>query len=358
MDKGGIRVLGTHFIQRFEEYFPPFLAEKGDPVGLQIGTLNKDVKKIMVTLDVRPEVVKEAAENNIDLLIAKHPPLFRPASNLLDDFPQTHMYNELVRNNIAVYTAHTNMDIVENGLNDWFLEALNVKGTEFLTKTHELSYKKLVLYLSEDSKEDLEEKFLKAGAKETATFNVENLKMYVNKNHLKHKVKVKITVTYLETKEKAMLQVLKEMNVVDYDLYTTDLKKDYGIGRIGYLPEAMTVENFAKKVKETFHVKMLRVISKDLDKPVNKIAICGGSGEKFYPAALSKGCDVYITGDVYYHTAHDMLETDLSVIDPGHYIEYYCKEKMLHLFENWKKENQWDVDFSLSKVSTDPFTII
>lgn len=71
-------ISGRTFIQKFESYCPQWLAEEGDPVGLHIGTLDKPIQRVMMTLDVRPEVVEEAIKKKIDLLIAKHPPIFRP----------------------------------------------------------------------------------------------------------------------------------------------------------------------------------------------------------------------------------------------------------------------------------------
>ena len=68
MDQGGVDMLAKDFIKRFEAYCPLWLAEKGDPVGLHIGTLDKPIKKVMMTLDVRPEVVQEAIEKDIDLI--------------------------------------------------------------------------------------------------------------------------------------------------------------------------------------------------------------------------------------------------------------------------------------------------
>ena len=67
---------------------------------------------------------------------------------------------------------------------------------------------------------------------------------------------------------------------------------------------------------------------------MKRIAICGGSGEKFYPQAIAQRADVYITGDIYYHTAHDMQSAGLIAIDPGHYIESLCKQRFIEKFES------------------------
>ena len=160
---------GSEFIQRFNQYCPEWLAEEGDPVGLHIGTLNKEVNRIMMSLDVRPAVVEEAIEKKIDLLIVKHPPIFRPVSRLTTDDIQTKMYADLIKHDIAVFAAHTNMDIIENGLNDWFCGALAVFDTDYLIHTHTVSMKKLAVYVPQEDAKKMRQALAEAGAGEQET---------------------------------------------------------------------------------------------------------------------------------------------------------------------------------------------
>ncbi|MDH6365222.1 dinuclear metal center YbgI/SA1388 family protein [Enterococcus sp. PF1-24] len=266
-------VMAKEFIEVFEDYCPQWLSETGDVSGLQVGSLQKKLTKVMVTLDIRPQVVEEAIAEKVDLIITKHAPIFRPVAHLTDENLQSAMLLSLIKHDIAVYVAHTNMDIVNDGLNDWFCEVLTIEVDDFLHETHQVA------------------------------------------------------------------------------------NQTYGIGRIGDLAEAMPINAFIEKVKTAFQVADLRVVfptePKDL---VQRIAICGGSGEKFYHDALQKKADVYITGDVYYHTAHDMQSAGLTVIDPGHYIESLCKAKLVDKFNQWRAENHWDIEFIASKVNTNPFT--
>ena len=85
------------------------------------------------------------------------------------------------------------------------------------------------------------------------------------------------------------------------------------------------------------------------------MAICGGSGQSFYKDALAKGADVYITGDIYYHTAQDMLSDGLLALDPGHYIEVLFVEKIAALLNQWKEEKGWELEILPSQASTNPF---
>lgn len=329
-------MIGTEFIARFERFCPQSLAEVGDPVGLHIGTLGKPVKKVLITLDVRPEVVSEAISQKIDLIVAKHPPIFSPVSRLTDDNPQTKMYNDLIRHNIAVYAAHTNLDIVENGLNDWFCAALGVAVDNFLAPTAEVPYGKMSF--------DLPEK------PESLLTALNRLNIFVEHQEGQQEI-IFPRADLAEIEE--LFQTL-QIKILSQSSFI----KEFGLGRVGHLEQAETLENFAKKVKKTFDVKDLRLIAENPQKMVEKVAICGGSGQKFYHDALKQNADVYITGDVYYHTGHDMLADHMPVIDPGHYIESFCKEKLADLFDTWKTQENWDVEFIVSQVNTNPFTII
>ncbi|EHI68580.1 Nif3-like dinuclear metal center hexameric protein [Streptococcus ictaluri] len=254
-------------IERYERFCPLGLSMEGDVKGLQMGSLDKDIRKVMITLDIRESTVAEAIENGVDLIITKHAPIFKPLKDLVST-PQRDILLDLVKHDIAVYVSHTNIDIVSDGLNDWFCELLGISETSFLKEA----------------------------------------------------------------------------------------SQGQGIGRIGVIPE-QSLEDLAKKVKETFGLDAVRLVRYDQENPmVSKIAICGGSGDDFYSDALAKGAQVYITGDIYYHTAQEMLTEGLFGIDPGHHIEVLFISKLLEKCEQWKTENAWDVHFIGSQISTNPFS--
>ncbi len=103
----------SEVIKRYEAYCPQEFSMKGDSRGLQIGTLDKDIQKVMVALDIREETVAEAIEKDVDLIIVKHAPIFRPIEDLVASRPQNQIYINLIKHDIAVYVSHTNIDIVE-----------------------------------------------------------------------------------------------------------------------------------------------------------------------------------------------------------------------------------------------------
>ena len=139
--------------------------------------------------------------------------------------------------------------------------------------------------------------------------------------------------------------------------YLQETGSERGIGRIGNIP-TQTFGDFAQHVKHVFGLDSLRMVhyqENDLQKPISRVAICGGSGQSFYKDALAKGAEVYITGDIYYHTAQDMLSDGLLALDPGHYIEVLFVERIAALLNEWKKENAWSLEVIASRASTNPF---
>ena len=123
---------GQSIIQIFEQLAPKHIAVPDDRIGLLVGTLNKEVKKIMLTLDILEEVVDEAIEKEVDLIIAHHAVIFKPLKNLRTDLPQGRIYEKLLKHNIAVYIAHTNLDSAEGGVNVVLANKLPLKNVEIL----------------------------------------------------------------------------------------------------------------------------------------------------------------------------------------------------------------------------------
>ncbi|MBP2057062.1 dinuclear metal center YbgI/SA1388 family protein [Lactobacillus colini] len=117
-------------VERLRKDFPEDIASKGDPVGIQIGSFDQKVTNIMTTLDVRPQVVKEAVEKGVDFIISHHPVMFRPAKNLDYSDPQNLMYADIIKNGITVYSIHTNSDKAQDGSSDWEAEELGLQDVK------------------------------------------------------------------------------------------------------------------------------------------------------------------------------------------------------------------------------------
>ena len=113
---------GNEIIQLFEQFAPKHLALDGDKIGLLIGTLNKPVKNILIALDVTDEVVDEAIEKNVQLIISHHPLIYHPLKTIRTEDAYGNIITKLIKHDIAVYAAHTNLDIADGGVNDMLCE--------------------------------------------------------------------------------------------------------------------------------------------------------------------------------------------------------------------------------------------
>jgi len=126
-------------ITRFlETGYPRSLAYDWDNVGLQVGTLNKPVKRVLVTLDVTKDVVREAIEKKADLIISHHPLIFQPIGSVQFETPKGWIIKELVKKDIALYSMHTNFDVAENGMNDRLANKLGLRNTGLLDEEYSI----------------------------------------------------------------------------------------------------------------------------------------------------------------------------------------------------------------------------
>ncbi|TMU85567.1 Nif3-like dinuclear metal center hexameric protein [Bacillus sp. BHET2] len=367
-------VNGHEIIQLFEEFSPKHLAEEGDPIGLQIGKLNEKVDNVMITLDVLDNVVDEAIKNNVKLIIAHHPPLFRPLKTLQTGTYQGRMIEKLIKHDIAVYAAHTNLDVATGGVNDLLADMLKLKDHSVLVPTYSEELRKLVVYIPKENGEELRKALGKAGAGHIGnyshcTFSTEGQGRFLpeegtNPHIGKQGVPEEVEEEKVETVYPISLQnkVLKAMfthhpyEEVAYDIYS--LKNGspaLGLGRIGYLPNEMNLAEFALHVKKTFGMDGVRVIGNGEAK-VKKVAVLGGDGNKFIGKAKRQGADVFVSGDIYYHTAHDAMMMGLNVVDAGHHIEKVMREGVAEYLTKKCSDKGYIVNIFASKSETNPFT--
>lgn len=367
---------GQHIIQLFEQFSPKKYAMEGDKIGLQIGTLNKPVRRIMVTLDVLEEVVDEAIEKNVDLIVAHHPPIFRPLKQLATDRPQGRIIEKLIKHNIAVYAAHTNLDVAVGGVNDLLAEKLRLKNTTVFVPTYTENLKKLVVFVPEDYANHVREAIGEAGAGfignySHCTFNTEGIGTFKpldgtnpfigEKGKLEHVKEVRIESVFPSSMQAKVVRAMLKAHPyeeVAYDIYSLENEgESFGLGRIGELEKEMTLEQFAEHVKMSFQVERVRVVG-TLSSTVKKVAVLGGDGNKFVHQAKMSGADVYVTGDIYYHVAHDAMMLGLNIVDPGHHMEKVMKEGVTKILSELCEKEGLQVEIFPSEPSTDPFTFI
>ena len=369
------KINGHEIIQLFEQFSPKQYAMEGDRIGLQVGRLNKPVHRVMIALDVLEEVVDEAIEKEVDLIIAHHPLIYRPLKNIMTDQMPGRMIEKLLKHDITVYAAHTNLDVAKGGVNDLLAEALELSNTEVLVPTHEIHLKKLVVYVPTEQCEQVKEALGNAGAGAIGNYShclfsssgigqflpEENANPYIgDKGKLEQVNEERIETLFPDYLEKKIVQAMIKAHPyeeVAYDIYRVDNKgESLGLGRIGEIQE-VTLGEFANIVKNALDVPTVRVVG-DLQSKVRKVAVLGGDGNKYISSAKYKGADVYITGDLYYHVAHDAMMMGLNVIDPGHNVEKIMKKGVANYLTKVSVEKGYDVSIFPSEQQTDPFQFV
>lgn len=359
-------------INKIEQWAPPYLAYDWDNVGLQIGSKTDKTKKVMVTLDVVEAVVDEAIDHGVNLIIAHHPLLFKPFHTIDFDSVKGKVIKKIITHQITVYAAHTNLDIAQGGVNDLLSDTLQLNKKSHLVTTYEEKLYKLVVYVPKTHANTLrqalgDDGFGYIGNYSHCSFNTEGTGTFMprdgtdpfigSKNTIEFVNEVKIETLIKKAEIKAALQTMHAHHPyeeVAYDLYPLAQPGErFGLGVVGELKDAMTLDALCEHVKATFHLEALRVTGNS-DTIVQKVAILGGSGEKFIQQANQKGVDVFITGDMTFHQAQDALEMGLSIIDPGHYIE----EIMKHATRDYLKQDYPEMDCIVSTVNTNPFRYV
>ncbi|MEP6700107.1 MAG: Nif3-like dinuclear metal center hexameric protein, partial [Bacteroidota bacterium] len=233
------------------------------------------------------------------------------------------------------YAIHTNLDNVINGVNGKIAAMLGLKNVSILS-LRENALKKLFTFAPLDKAAEVRAAIFEAGAGQignysecsfntegTGTFKAsEGTNPYVGQTGQQHHEKeIKIEVIFPAFLENEIIAALKKGHPYEeaaYDVIAlSNTWQSIGSGAIGELPEAMDEKAFLSKVKEVFKTPVIRH-TRLLNKPVRKIAVCGGAGSFLISKALDAGADVYLTADIKYHEFFD-ADNRLLLADIGHY---------------------------------------
>lgn len=320
-------------------HWPPADAASWDAVGLHVGDPDDAVARVLVVLDVTPAVVAEAATVPGTLVLAHHPLLFRPLARLTPTSASGRTALAAARAGVAVAAAHTNLDVAADGTgtSDPVARVLGLVGAAPLTtELRESSSVKLVVHVPPDHTAAVLDALAAAGAGaaghyERASFRVRGTgtftplpgaRPYVGTvgeaaEVSEDRLEVEVSRGRVGAVVGALLAVHPYEDVA-YDLVPVLAGDRVGFGRVGDLPEPMTLADVASRVREGLPAPHLRV-GGDPQRVVRRVATVGGSGGSYVGRALAAGAQVLVTGDLDHHTALDARTQGLAVIDAGHH---------------------------------------
>ncbi|GAK04190.1 hypothetical protein JCM19037_2575 [Geomicrobium sp. JCM 19037] len=363
-------------IQLMDEFAPKSLAFDKDPIGLMIGDIEQPVETVLTTLDVTEDVVDEAVNFGATLIIAHHPLLFMPLSNIDLSSPKGRVIQKCLKHDISVYASHTNLDITDGGVNDMLAEKIGLTDVNVLVQTDQERLYKLVAFVPVENAEEVRQCLGDAGTGHIGdyshcSFSSSGTGAFLPGNNTNPHIgevgkPTKVEEVRIETivpemllnKAISALHQAHPYEEVAYDLYPLRLEGEKkGLGRIGELEQETTLKAFAETLKTSFSVDGLR-FSGDENKRVKKVAVLGGDGNNYWQEALQQGADVFVTGDLKFHTAQDALLAGLSLVDPGHHIEEIMKAGVERKLREQTNEAGLNVTYRASTINTDPFTFI
>ncbi len=306
-----------------------------DNSGLLIGNPNDEVHHALLCLDCTEAVLDEAIEEGYDLIIAHHPIIFKGLKKLNGKNYVERIVIKAIKNNIAIYAIHTNLDNIADGVNRIIAEKLGLQNAKVLDPNSN-NLRKLVTFSPVSYFDKIREALFLAGAGDIGNYKecsfsvqgqgtfkaLEGSNPFVgNKNERHAEIEERIEVIYNLENEGEIIRTLKENHpyeeVAFYIQRLENTNFDIGSGMIGELESEMSSIEFLSLLREKMHSKMIKHTQLLHDK-IKRIAVCGGSGSFLLNNAINAGADVFVSSDFKYHEFFD-AENKILIADIGHY---------------------------------------
>ena len=326
----------NNVVKYIEEWVPKEIAWKNDNVGLQVGSLNRELKNIMLCLELTEGVIKDSIKQKCNFIFSHHPLLFNPLKNIdTQNDKISILVEKLIKNNITLYSAHTNLDFTKDGVSFQLAKKLKLNNIDFLVNLNSNQYK-VVVFIPGESVEKLSDKIFEAGGGkigeyENCSFRTKGegtfkggreTHPYIGRKGKQEKTEeVRLEFIVNKWKLNSVISAINNYHPYDepaFDVYQLENQNvNYGAGAYGNLIKALSQKDFLAVVKSKLNLKNFRYVNGN-KKAVKKVAVCGGSCSDLINTAISKGADVFITADIKYHAFHDAANKIL-LIDAGHY---------------------------------------
>ncbi|HNR42292.1 MAG TPA: Nif3-like dinuclear metal center hexameric protein [Bacteroidales bacterium] len=349
---------------------PLSFQEEYDNSGLQVGIPDMEISSALVTLDVTEDVLEEAAAAGCNLIISHHPLIFYPLKKITHSTYTEKIIFSAIKKNIAIYSAHTNLDSFPEGVSHRMALKLGLKNITVLSPLKNRLLK-LVTFVPDVHLPAVRQALFDAGAGVTGkydqcSFSVggtgsfragDGTNPFVGEKHTLHfESESRLeTVFHSHLKNKVVRALLDAhpYEEVAYDIYSLENESaDSGSGCLGELDDPLPVEGFIRLLSEVFDAKGIRYSG--YDKKIKRVALCGGSGSHLLGEAIASGADSFVTGDVKYHTFQSAGK-EILLVDCGHYeTEKFSAEILAELVI--KKFPKFAVRFS--KINTNPINYL
>lgn len=359
-------------IKYLEDWLPKATAWKSDNIGLQVGNPQNRVSNILLALELNNKVLHQAIKKKSNLIITHHPFIFTPLKNLnFQNNSTSQLIKELIKNDITLYSAHTNLDYAKEGVSFELAKQLQLHNINFLNTQTNNEYK-LVVYIPEQNVKVVSEAIFSAGGgiigeysecsvrnTVTGTFKGSSLsKPTVGKaNNLELVDEVRLEVLVSSWKLDKVVEAMKLAHPYEEPAFDIIVLKNrsnnYGAGAIGELEMSMNTNKFLAHIKSSLKTDGIKYTLGNKSK-IKKVAVCGGSCSDLVGSAVSAKADAFITSDVKYHTFQD-AENEIMLIDAGHYeTERPVLSAVKRKLDDFLRKSNSDIKVSKYSGSTNP----
>lgn len=364
-------------VAALDDLYDPTAAFPWDAVGLVTGDLSQPVRRILFAVDPVQSVIDEAVGWRADLVVAHHPLLLRGVSSVAATTPKGRAVTSLVRSGVALHVAHTNADVADPGVSDALAEVLTLTDLVPLNPIEERVPVKLVTYVPRDDCERLLDALADAGAGglgnyERCAFLSEGTGTFrplpgaspeigsVGEVARVEEVRVEMMVPPGRVRDVvAALAANHPYEEPAYDLLTqAGLPGSRGVGRIGCLPAAMPLREFARLVAERLPATAGGIrVAGDPEAMVQRVAVAGGSGDDLFDVVRRQGVDAYVTADLRHHPASEAREHGFpALVDCSHWAtEWPWLNQAERLLAERLGAAAATVESRVSQIVTDPW---
>jgi dinuclear metal center YbgI/SA1388 family protein len=350
-----------------ETVIPLAFQEDYDNSGLQVGLPEKEISSVLLTIDITEEVIDEAIEKGCNLVLSHHPLIFKRLKKITGSSFTDRIIVKAIREDIAIYSVHTNLDMISSGVSWKMAEKLNIQKVKVLVPLKNRLLK-LVTFIPQSHLEIVREALFEAGAGVIGNYDqcgftlagsgsfragdsANPFRGETGRIHFENEIRFE-TVLFSHLRENVVNALLSvhPYEEVAYDLYILDNKNiEVGLGCTGEFSQPISETNFLKLVSSIFDDRSIRY-SKLTGKPVKKVALCGGSGASLLNNSIASGADAFITADIKYHNFFD-ADNKILLVDIGHFeSEKFTTEILYNLII--KKFPKFAVRFS--ETNTNP----
>ena len=364
-------------VDLFEQAYPPELAEEWDAVGLICGDPTAPVRTVVFALDCTDAVAQRAIDEGADMLVVHHPLLLRGVTSVAAHTPKGRIIHSLIRNEVALFAAHTNADSARPGVNDALAQLVGITPGRPLAPKAPATIHTWGVNTPAAAVAAVKSAVFAAGGGAVGQYREVSYEYPVHgqfrpeaeanptegrPGELTTVTEVRVEFIAPASRRSAIEAAIRQAHPYEEPAFeaiamvpAADLDHAPGLGRIGDLPEPMTLAEFSQQVASALPETTWGIrVAGDPQRIIRTVAVASGAGDSFLATAAQLGADVFISSDLRHHPVDEHLRTGgPAIIDTAHWASEFPW--------TWQARDlvrsRYDIAAEVLDIRTDPWTI-